>query len=49
MFESLLKIVTGDRRIVDSSEQAAVAQEQKTAKTVKAKFAYDFNALKGIG
>ena len=49
MFESLLKIVTGDRRIVDSSEQAAVAQEQKTAKTVKAKFTYDFNALKGIG
>ena len=49
MFESLFRIFTGDRRIVDSSEQAAVAQEQNTAKKVKAKFTYDFNALKGIG
>ena len=47
MFENLIQIVTGERRIVTPSEQ--VKTDTNEQKTVKAKFAHDIQALKDAG
>ena len=47
MFENLIQIVTGERRIVTPSEQ--VKTDTNEQKTVKVKFAHDIQALKDAG
>ena len=45
MFENLIQIVTGERRIVTPSEQ--VKTDTNEQKTVKVKFAHDIHGCHG--